>query len=324
MTRLADALERFLLPLVVTAAAVGIAFPGLGRRLDAANAILATLAVLVFCTGACLTFTDIVALKTAYRRLLLVLAVTTVTLPAFAWLASHLVSGPALRGGMLAAGVAPTEVASVALTGLAGGEAALAAALLAGSTVVTVLLAGPILALLGAHSTTSQLGLLATLALVVALPLAAGFAMRSVDPLGGREQPLLRIIAALSLLVLLWEVASELPIRVSDASMVAAVLVYLACGAALGWLLGTGAAPARRTAVFLPTAMRDFAVAAGIAASAFGAPAAAPLGVYGILVLVFGSAAVNLIRRRPWPTGRAGRSRSRTWARRHVRGAGRR
>ena len=70
--------------------------------------------------------------------------------------------------------------------------------------------------------------------------------------------------------------------------------------------------------------MRDFAVAAGIAASAFGAPAAAPLGIYGILVLVFGSAAVNLIRRRPPPTGQAGRSRSGTWARRHVRGAGRR
>ncbi len=308
MTRLADALERFLLPLVVTAAAAGVAFPAPGRRLDATNAILATLAVLVFCTGACLTFTDIAALKTASRRLLLVLAVSTVTLPAFAWLASHLVSGPALRGGVLAVGVAPTEVASVALTGLAGGEAALAAALLAGSTVVTVVLAGPILALLGAQSTASQLGLLATLALVVALPLAAGFAIRSVDPLGGRDVPLLRIMATLSLLVLLWEVASELHLRASDASMLAALLVYLACGAALGWLLGTGAAPARRAAVFLPTAMRDFAVAAGIAVSAFGPPAAAPLGIYGILVLVFGSAAVNLIRRRPPPAGRTGRS----------------
>ena len=37
--------------------------------------------------------------------------------------------------------------------------------------------------------------------------------------------------------------------------------------------------------------MRDFAVAAGIAASAFGAAAAAPLGIYGLLVLIFGSAA---------------------------------
>jgi predicted Na+-dependent transporter len=251
----------------------------------------------VFCTGASITFTDIAAVRTASRRLVLVLAVTTVALPAFAWLASRLVSGLALRGGVLAAGVAPSEVASVALTGLAGGEAALAAGLLVGSTAITVLLAGPILGLLGAHSTTSQLGLLATLALVVALPLLAGSAMRTLDPLGGREQAPLRIIGLVSLLVLLWEVASELHLQVSDARMVAAVALYLACAAGLGWLLGTSVTPARRTAVFLPTAMRDFAVAAGIAASAFGAPAAAPLGVYGILVLVFGAVAVHVIRR---------------------------
>jgi predicted Na+-dependent transporter len=282
----------------VLAAIAGIAFPGPGRRLDAGNAILATLAVLVFCTGASMTFSDIAALRTASGRLVLVLAVTTVALPAFAWLASHLVSGTALRGGVLAAGVAPAEVASVALTSLGGGEAALAAGLLVASTVVTVVLAGPILSLLGAHSATSQLGLLATLALVVALPLLAGSATRTLDPLGGREQAPLRITGTVSLLVLLWEVASELHLAASDARMVAALLLYLACGAGLGWLLGTGVPAARRTAVFLPTAMRDFAVAAGIAASAFGAPAAAPLGIYGILVLVFGTVTVSVIRRR--------------------------
>jgi predicted Na+-dependent transporter len=287
----------------VVAAAVGIAWPGPGRHLDGRNAILITLAILVFCTGASMTFSDIGALRTASGRLVLVLAGSTVALPAFAWLASHLVSGAALRGGVLAAGVAPAEVASVALTGLAGGEAALAAGLLVASTIVTVLLAGPILSLLGAHSATSQLGLLATLALVVALPLLAGSALRSLDPLGGRDQPALRAIGTVSLLVLLWEVASELHPAASDTRMVAALLLYLACGAGLGGLLGTGARAARRTAVLLPTAMRDFAVAAGIAVSAFGAPAAAPLGIYGILVLLFGTVAVALIRRRqPGPT----------------------
>jgi predicted Na+-dependent transporter len=299
LTPIADALDRFLLPLVAAAAALGIAWPAPGRHLDGGNAILVTLAVLVFCTGASMTFRDIGAIKSAAGRLAIVLAASSVALPAFAWLASHLVSGAALRGGVLAAGVAPAEVASVALTGLAGGEAALAAGLLAASTVVTVLLAGPILGLLGAHSATSQLGLLATLALVVALPLLAGSALATLDPLRGREQPALRAAGTLSLLVLLWEVASELHLAASDIRLVAALLLYLACGAGLGWLLGTGAAPARRAAVLLPTAMRDFAVAAGIAASAFGAPAAAPLGIYGVLVLVFGTAAVALIRRRP-------------------------
>lgn len=38
--------------------------------------------------------------------------------------------------------------------------------------------------------------------------------------------------------------------------------------------------------------MRDFAVAAGIAAAAFG-PATAPLGIYGALVLLAGALAVH-------------------------------
>jgi predicted Na+-dependent transporter len=113
----------------VLAAALGIAWPGPGRHLDAGNAILITLAVLVFCTGASMTFREIGAIRSASGRVVVGLAVSTVTLPAAAWLASHLVSGAALRGGVLAAGVAPAEVASVALTGLAGGEAALAAGL---------------------------------------------------------------------------------------------------------------------------------------------------------------------------------------------------
>ena len=298
LTGLADVLDRFLLLLVALSAAVGVAVPVPGRHAAAGGAILDTLAVLVFCTGASMTFSEIAAIRTASRRLVLVLAVTTVTLPALAWLASRLVTGAALRGGVLAAGVAPTEVASVALTGLAGGEAALAAGLLVASTVLTVLLAGPILSILGAHSSASQLGLLSTLALVVALPLVAGSAMRTLDPLGGREQPLLRILGTASLLVLLWEVASELHLGASDTRVVIALLLYLAGAAALGWLLAIGVPARRRTAIVLPTAMRDFAVAAGIAASAFGVTAAAPLGIYGIMVLVFGTVAVYAVRRR--------------------------
>ena len=35
--------------------------------------------------------------------------------------------------------------------------------------------------------------------------------------------------------------------------------------------------------------MRDFAIASGIAAAAFGAAAAAPLGLYGIMVMLWGT-----------------------------------
>jgi predicted Na+-dependent transporter len=283
---------------VLISAALGVGLPGAGRRADAADAILITLAVLVFCTGASMTFSEMGTIRAAARRLAVVLAVTTVTLPALAWLASRLVSGAALRGGILSAGVAPAEVASVALTGLAGGEAVLAAGLLATSTILTVLLAGPILSIAGAHSSASQLGLLSTLALVVALPLIAGSAMRSLDPFGGREQPVTRVLGQVSLLVLLWEVASQLHLGASDLRALLALLAYLAGGIVLGWLLAIGAPAGQRTAIVLPTAMRDFAVAAGIAASAFGAAAVALLGLYGLLVLIFGTAAAYAVRRR--------------------------
>ena len=298
LTGLADSLDRFLLPLVLISAAAGVGFPGPGRRADAADAILVTLAVLVFCTGAAMSFSEMGAIRAAGRRLAVVLPVTTAGLPVIAWLASRLVSGVALRGGVLSAGLAPAEVASVALTGLAGGDAVLAAALLATSTILTVLLAGPILSIAGAHSAASPLGLLSTLALVVALPLVAGSAMRSADPFGGREQPAVRVLGTASLLVLLWEVASQLQLRAGDVRVLLALLAYLAGGVILGWLLAIGARPTRRAAIVLTTAMRDFAVAAGIAASAFGAAAAAPLGIYGLLVLIFGAAAVSAARRR--------------------------
>jgi len=295
---LAEFLDRFLLPLVLVVAGLGVALPAPGRRLDAGGAILITLAVLVFCTGSSVTFADFKGLRTAFRWMALVLAATTIVLPALAWLASRLVTGPALQGGVMAAGVAPVEVASVALTGLAGGEVVVAAGLLIASTLLTVLLAGPILMFLGAHSATSQAGLLATLALVVALPLIAGCGMRTLDPFGGRERSLVEIVGMVSLLVLLWEIASELRLHASDVLVAVALLAYLAAAGVLGWLLALGAPAPRRTAVILTTAMRDFAVAAGIAASAFGIAAAAPLGIYGVMVLVFGAVVVYISKRR--------------------------
>jgi predicted Na+-dependent transporter len=52
----------------------------------------------------------------------------------------------------------------------------------------------------------------------------------------------------------------------------------------------------------LTVSMRDFAIAAGLATSAFGAAAAAPLGLYGVVVLVWATAVAGFARRRARPT----------------------
>ena len=289
--------ERFLMVLVLAAAAVGLAAPGPGRAVTAGNGIDIALAILVFATGLSLSIADLAAVRLAWRRIAVVLLVSTAALPVLAWAASLLIGDRALRSGMQAVGVAPAEVATVALCVIAGGEAAVCAALLAASTIITVVGAGPILSLLGASVMVSSAGLLGNLALVIALPLAAGVAVHAVWSPGLALDGVIRLVTVLALLVLLWQVASQIRLDSAYTRVIIALVVYVAASAALGRLLAARAAASRATAVLLPVAMRDFAVAAGIASAAFGPAAAAPLGAYGVLVLLLGSG-VTLITRR--------------------------
>jgi ACR3 family arsenite efflux pump ArsB len=282
-------LGRRLVPLVLAVAALGVAFPAPGRHLTNARGIPVTLGVLVATTGISITTGQVRQARTAASRLVLVLISTSLALPPLAWAASHLAGPGPLRDGILAAGVAPAEAAAVAIAGLGGGEAALTAALLIGSTLITVLAAGPILAALGAAATVSPAALLTQLALIIALPLAAGITARATLRL---SPPVLSASAAagmLALLALLWQVSSQITLRAAYIPVTLGLLAFLAASAALGWLLTIGQTPPRRLALALPVAMRDFAVAAGIATAAFGPAAAAPLGIYGVLVLLTGA-----------------------------------
>jgi predicted Na+-dependent transporter len=299
LTAAADAAERFLVVLVLAVAATGVAAPAAGRAVAAANGIDVALAVLVFATGLSMRLADLAAVRRAWRRIGVVLLASTAALPVLAWGASLLIGDPVLRSGMQAAGVAPAEVATVALCVIADGEAAVCAALLAGSTIITVVAAGPILSLLGARVIVSPGGLLGNLAVVIALPLAAGMALRTVWAPGEGSSAVMRLAMVAALLVLLWQVASQIRLDSAYTRVIAALVVYVAGSAALGRVLGARAPASRATAVLLPVAMRDFAVAAGIAAAAFGPVAAAPLGAYGILVLLLGSAVTLIARHRP-------------------------
>ena len=301
LTAAADASERFLVVLVLVVAAAGVAGPGPGRAVAAGNGIDIALAVLVFATGLSLRLADLAAVRLAWRRIGVVLLVSTAVLPVLAWAASLLIGDPVLRSGMQAVGVAPAEVATVALCVIAGGEAAVCAALLAASTIITVVAAGPILSLLGASVIVSSAGLLGNLAVVIALPLVAGVALRTVWSPGRGADAVVRLVTVLALLVLLWQVASQIRLDSAYSRVIIALVGYVAGSAALGTVLAVRAPAARATAVLLPVAMRDFAVAAGIAAAAFGPAAAAPLGAYGVLVLLVGSAVTFVTRRGAGP-----------------------
>jgi predicted Na+-dependent transporter len=294
------------------------------------------LAILVFATAVTIDPAALRRLASAWRSLLVALAVGITVLPALSWAVSRIVGAGPLRDGVLTVGLAPCEIASVATTAMAGGEAAVSAGVLIGSTIAAVALAGPILTLEAGHAGVSPGGIIANLALVVALPLAVGLAARAcaevplrdatADPArDGSVRPSLarpssapanRLLAATRVLAtaraeaaasrialaavaaLVALVAAEIRLSAAYLAVAAALLLFLLGSALVGRALGARAARPTATALLLTTSMRDFAIAAGLAAAAFGPAAAAPLGLYGVAVLVWGTAVAGVLRQR--------------------------
>jgi len=323
---------------VLAAAVIGLSVQRPLAWLAARQGINVLLAVLVFATAVTIEPAALRRAASAWQRLLAALAIGATVLPALSSAVAHMVPAGPLRDGVLTVGLAPCEIASVATTAMAGGEAAIAAGLLIGSTVVAVAVAGPLLALEAGHAGFSPGGVIASLALVVALPLAVGMALRasarppasvraerspraSDPPTSVREERASTPIAwrawsatgralatpraqraashvalaAVAALVAL--IASEVHLSAGYATVAAALVVFLLASAVIGRLLGLRAPRPVAAALLLTTSMRDFAIAAGLATAAFGPAAAAPLGLYGILVLVWGTAAAGALRR---------------------------
>ena len=288
---------------VLAAAVIGLSVQRPLAWLAARQGINVLLAVLVFATAVTIEPAALRRAASAWQRLLVALAIGATALPALSWTVARMVPAGPLRNGVLTVGLAPCEIASVATTAMARGEAAIAAGALIGSTVVAVAIAGPLLALEAGHAGFSPGGVIANLALVVALPLAVGIALRAwsataralATPRAQRAASHVALAAVAALVAL---IASEVHLSAGYATVAAALVVFLLASAVIGRLLGLRAPRPVAAALLLTTSMRDFAIAAGLATAAFGPAAAAPLGMYGILVLVWGTAAAGALRRR--------------------------
>ena len=82
----------------------------------------------------------------------------------------------------------------------------------------------------------------------------------------------------------------------SYVAVLAAIVAFLIASAGVGLLVGRGGTLRAREALLLTMSMRDFAIAAGLVTAAFGPDAAAPLGLYGIAVLIWGTGAAGFMR----------------------------
>jgi predicted Na+-dependent transporter len=301
---------------VLAAAVIGLAARQPARWLAAHQAIDILLAILVFAVAITIEPGALRRAAAAWPSVVAAIAVGITVLPALAWAVSRIVAPGPLRDGVMTVGLAPCEVASVATTRMARGDAALSAGVLTGSTVVTVAAAGPILHLEAGQVPVHTLHIIVTLALVVALPLAAGLAaaaglaervriplragvlLRDRPAITDRVQRSATVTATAAVAALVGVIASQVPLSASYLPVALALVVFLTASAVVGWLLGTRSARPVAAAVWLTISMRDFAIAAGLAGAAFGTAAAAPLGLYGILVLAWGTALAGVLRRR--------------------------
>ena len=285
---------------VLAAAVLGLSARRPLAWLAGREGINAALAVLVFATAVTIEPAALRRAAAAWRPLLAALGAGIAVLPPLSWAVSLLVPAGPLRDGVMAAGLAPCEIASIATTAMAFGEAALSAGVLIGSTVITVAFAGSVLTLEAGHASVSPGGIAANLALVVALPLAAGICLPPLAPqlATARAQRAASATATFAVAALVALIAAEVRLSARYAAVGAALVLFLAGSALAGRVLGARSDRPVAAALLLTTSMRDFAIAAGLAAAAFGPAAAAPLGLYGILVLVWGTAVAGFLRHR--------------------------
>jgi predicted Na+-dependent transporter len=286
------------LVLVALAAALGLIVQSPLHWVVRHQGIDVFLVILVFSTSLSIAPRSLRQLPSAWRQIGLALMVGITLLPALSWLMAQMVAPGPLRDGVSTIGLAPCEVASIATTAMAGGDVALAGGVLIGSTLLTVVLAGPVLAVEATGTSLDPWHILLHLLGIVGAPLAAGVLLRFVVTLPDRLDGLASATSTLSVAVLVALVAAQVHFATTYLLVLAAIVLFLLGSAALGLLVRRGAPPGAKRALLLTISMRDFAIAAGLATAAFGARAAAPLGLYGIAVLVWGTGSAGFMRAR--------------------------
>jgi predicted Na+-dependent transporter len=296
------AVTRLILPLTLLATALALLVPSsaIAGRSDV------LLALLVLATALGIPWSELTALRSRAATVGFLSVAPLVVLTAFAWALGHAFDS-STREGVVAVGLSSSEVASVGLTALAGADATIALGAVAGSLVLAALV-GPVAIgwLAGAHGGAhgGSGHLLARFALVVIAPLCVGVAVRSVRASGAwlaQRDDERDGIAALTVIVLVYAALSGTQGSHGLGSALVASVCFCAGSALLGWAWYRSARnrdPASAIPGALTIGMRDFAVAAALASQAFGTRAAVVPGVYGVVMLVAGTAFVTLVRRR--------------------------
>ena len=267
---------------------LALAAAGLARLVPShaiADHVDLLLAALVLLTALDIDPRQLTELAGHVRTIVLLVIVPACALAALGWLISRFVAGD-LRDGVLALGFAPAEVASVGLIGLIGGMAEAAIAVVGLSLVVSAVAGPPLLAAIaGGAQAARPLALLGHFALIVLLPLLAGLVIRGLTPALARRDAEISLGSTLILLLLIFGSLTGTGAATLGSALLVSV-AFLSCSSVVAWVTQRTLSHRLDPPLALTIGMRDFAVAAALAAAAFGPRAAQVAGVYGTVMLV--------------------------------------
>ena len=258
------------------------------------------LAVLVFCAAVTVEPRRLVSARAAWRQIGAAVLLPPLLLVPLALLIGAFVAD-STRLGLVALGLASSEVAVIGFVAAAGGGVAVALAVVSLSLVLSAV-GSPVVAPLLGEGGPSTLELLARFGLVVLLPLLVGLALRGAV-LDERVDRPAELGGTVALLALIYAAVSGVDVDRSAVSALVAAVVFLAGSVAIGVAL-LPVLRCVRTGLLL-FSFRDFAVGAALATALGSADAALVPALYGAVMLVAASVLAAWARRRE-PCGTPG------------------
>jgi predicted Na+-dependent transporter len=276
------------LALVAVAAVAGLLWPSAALA-DRSDLILAALVLTVAVT------IDPARLRDAAGAWRVVVAAALLPFAALLPVALGLgaLFGDEPHDGLIALGLAPSEVATTGLVALAGGDAALALAVVTVSLALTAVVA-PAIAPLLVQSSVEPGDLIARFSLVVLVPLVVGLALRARSR-DARLEAWGASIAVAVLALLVYAALGDLGDPSALGPALVASLLFLSASVLLAVVLGPLVGDLRTGAFVF--ALRDFAVAAALAGQFDTRGAAATPAVYGVVMLLLATVASSLLGR---------------------------
>jgi len=288
-----------LLLLVILFAIIGVLSP---RFSFLSNYVGFILFVMILGLGLTLTVQDFFKVAKIPQRILVALTVQYSAIPIIAFSLTFLVKNFNVAMGILVIGSAPSEITSALMVYLAGGNLALATAIMGCSILVAPFIMPLLLSLFAGESVAiDKGGMLTELLLIVALPVILGSLFRTRFQRLQRYEEQFSSLSSVMVILLIFTVASsnaEAILNVGIIWLAGLLLILNLSGYLIGFLVGRLMVPKEdfKTYTFA-IGMKEFGVGTAVALQFFGPEVALPSAIYGIIMLISAPTLIKLFRR---------------------------